>query len=256
MLSKGQISRLRALQGRRGRDDAGEFLVEGIRLAEDLLASPIVPRLAVISPSLEDSGRGRALADRLRAATTTLEASDADLGRIGTTETHQGVILAAATPTARLSELDLGAATLLIVLDAIQDPGNFGTIVRCADAFGASAVIALPGTADPWNPKSVRSAAGASFRVPVIMATFTDVRDAVRSAGGVVLGAAMDGTDVGELSELARPTALVLGNEGAGLSDDVRAACDALVAVPIRSAESLNVGVAAGILMYALMRSA
>lgn len=255
MLSKGESARLEALQRRRGREQSGEFLVEGVRLVEDLLASPLVLRKALISPSLEDTGRGMALARRLRESAPTEDVTEAQLARIATTETTQGVVAVAGIPVFDLRDVPLAARSLVIVLDAVQDPGNFGTIVRSADAFGAALIAALPGTVDPWNPKSVRSAAGSSLRVPIVETNVRDLVEYLRAHDCVLLGADMQGADV-EQSAAPGPVALALGNEGAGLSDDVRAECDRLVAVPIRgSAESLNVGVAAGILMYLLSRT-
>lgn len=257
MLSRSQLSRFQALQRRRGRDESGEFLVEGVRLVEDLIVSPVVPVTALLAPSLEDTPRGRRLAQRLRDAGYATEVSEAELGRICTTDTPQGVAVIARIPSVSLTDLDIGPDSLLLVLDAVQDPGNFGTIVRCADAFGAAAVLTLPGTVDPWNPKSVRSAAGSSLRVPVIATSAAELEHAIRAREGTILGAAMEGIDVAVVARGARrPVALVLGNEGAGLGADARRICDDLVSVPISgAAESLNVGVAAGILVYVLTRS-
>jgi RNA methyltransferase, TrmH family len=257
MLSRSQFSRFQALQRRRGRDESGEFLVEGVRLVEDLLESPVVPVTALLAPSLEDTPRGRRLAQRLLDAGFATAVTDAELARICTTDTPQGVAVIARIPRASLTDLDIGANTLLLVLDAVQDPGNFGTVVRCADAFGATAVLTLPGTVDPWNPKSVRSAAGSSLRVPVIATSAAELERSIRARGGSILGASMEGIDVAAVARAARrPVALVLGNEGAGIGTDARRICDELVSVPIRgAAESLNVGVAAGILVYVLTRS-
>ena len=249
------MKRLRALHRRKGREEAGEFLVEGVRQVEDLLGSPVVPRLVVISPSLEDTPRGRELAARVREATETAEVGDAELAQLATTDTPQGILAIAAIPRVALSDIDLGERSLVIVLDAVQDPGNFGTIVRSADAFGAALIAALPGTVDPWNPKAVRSSAGSSLRVPIVETDLDPLLVHLRSQGATLLGADMHGEDV-ERSVRTGSVALALGNEGAGLSDGVRAACDRLVSVPIAgAAESLNVGVAAGILMYLLSRA-
>jgi TrmH family RNA methyltransferase len=255
MLSRAQAGRVRALHRRKGREESGEFLVEGVRLVEDLIASPVVPCLALISPSLEDTGRGRELAARIRAVTATAEVSDAELGQLATTETTQGIVAVAAIPRAALSDVTLDERSLIIVLDAVQDPGNFGTIVRSADAFGAAMIAALPGTVDPWNPKAVRSAAGSSLRIPIVETKLDALLDHLRAHGGTLLGADMHGVSV-EHAVHGGPVALALGNEGAGLGEVVREACDQLVSVPIGdAAESLNVGVAAGILMYLLSRS-
>ncbi|HSJ26066.1 MAG TPA: RNA methyltransferase [Longimicrobiales bacterium] len=254
MLSKAEAKRLQGLARARARSESGLFLAEGVRVVEDLLDSPIVPRLAVISTSLEDTDRGAALAARLRQHVRTETVPDHELRRLADTESPQGVVVAAEIPRPQLEALVLPEDALIVVLDAVQDPGNFGTIVRSADAFGATAVCTLAGTVDPWNPKAVRGAAGSSLRVPVIETDGATLLPFLEGAGFRILGADMGGADIGGVVAGAR-TALVLGNEGAGIGVELRAHLDGTVAVPIRgSAESLNVGVAAGILLYMLSR--
>jgi RNA methyltransferase, TrmH family len=254
VLSKAEAKRLHALARPRERRETGLFLAEGVRLVEDLLRSAIVPRLAVIATSLEDSSRGAELAAQLRARVRTETVTESELHAIADTDAPQGVVVAAEIPRHEAGAILLPEHGLVAVLDAVQDPGNFGTIVRSADAFGAAAVLALPGTVDPWNPKSVRSAAGSSLRVPIVEADAPTALARLRGADYRILGADMAGTDVGAVPGAPR-TALVLGNEGAGISASLREQLDGTVSVPIRgAAESLNVGVAAGILLYMLSR--
>lgn len=254
MLSRAELKRLRALARPRGRAGTGLFVAAGVRLAEDTLNSPVVLRVALVAASLEDTERGRRLAAALRERVRTETVTEAELQSVAATETPQGVVVVAEIPRRSLDDVVVGERSLVVVLDAVQDPGNFGTIVRSADAFGAACVIALPGTVDPWNPKSVRSAMGSSLRVPVVESTWTESVAWLRPRGFRVLGADMTGQPVDALPPGPR-TAVVLGNEGAGLSDVVRAALDATVSIPLRGhAESLNVGVAAGILLYLLSR--
>jgi RNA methyltransferase, TrmH family len=254
MLSRADARRLHALKQRGERQKSGLFLAEGVRLVEELLDSAIVPRLAVTSTSLEDTPRGAALAAALRGRVRTETTTESELARLAGTDTPQGVVVAAEIPRRDLASVTPGERSLVVLLDAVQDPGNFGTIVRSAEAFGAGLVCALPGTVDPWNPKAVRSAAGASLRVPLVEADLEPAMAYLRAAGFRVLGAAADGMPVEALPPIAR-TALVLGNEGAGLSESTRRFIHDTVAVPIRgAAESLNVGVAAGILLYLLSR--
>lgn len=254
MLSRAELKRLRALGRPRGRAESGLFLAEGVRVAEDLLASGAVPRVALVAPSLEDNERGRALAHRLRSRVRTLEVSEEELKAVATTDTPQGVVIAAETPRPSLTEITLQERVFAVVLDGVQDPGNLGTIVRSAEAFGATFVATLPGTVDPWNPKAVRSAAGSSLRLPIVEMGVESLLAFLHDAGFVIMGADLAGEDIAGVPVPAR-TALVLGNEGAGLSAAVRSACDRLVSVPIHGeTESLNVGVAAGILLYLLGR--
>jgi TrmH family RNA methyltransferase len=139
----------------------------------------------------------------------------------------------------------------VLVLDAVQDPGNFGALVRSAEALGAAAVVALPGTVDPWNPKSVRAAAGSSFRLPIVPLSWSEALAGFREVGFSIVGADSTGRSVREVR--GERIALVLGNEGAGLSQQVLEVVDELAAVPLRGrAESLNVAAAAAILLYEL----
>jgi RNA methyltransferase, TrmH family len=254
MLSKAEIKRLHGLARPAGRAETGLFLAEGVRLVEELLESAVVPHLAVITSSLEDTSRGAALAGRLRERVRVLEAAEHQLAAIADTATPQGVVVAASIPRWRLEDLPTADRELGVVLDGVQDPGNFGAIVRSADAFGAAWVCTLPGTVDPWNPKAVRSAAGSSLRVPIVESTHAELKEYLSMRGFRTLGADMAGAPVGEAGRPPR-VALVLGNEGAGLRPETRTLLDGAVSVPVRRViESLNVGVAAGILLYELSR--
>jgi TrmH family RNA methyltransferase len=152
-----------------------------------------------------------------------------------------------------LTNLPEGNSMRLLVLDAVQDPGNVGTIIRTAAALGASATFSLPGTVDLWNSKVVRSAMGAHFHHPCLSGTW-DHLDAFRRDRGLQIWAAdASGEAIGGQSPPSR-LAIVLGNEGGGLSTDTRERADQFVALPIASTvESLNVAVAAGILLYELL---
>lgn len=253
MLKAAEAKIVRGLKRRKMREAEGLFLAEGVRVAEELLRSGIDLRLAVVAPSLEDTSRGRALHEALRALAAYRRVSEAELARLADTSTPQGVVLVGAIPRATLDDIEAGAGPLL-VLDGVQDPGNVGTLVRAADAFGAGAVIALPGTADPWNPKVVRAAAGSLFRVPVIQAEREALLGWLRARRTALYVADVRGPAIEDLALPARP-ALVLGNEGAGVDETLARAADGTVAVPIRGgAESLNVAMAGSILLYLLSR--
>jgi TrmH family RNA methyltransferase len=255
MLTKAESRLLHALKSRSGREKNDAFVVEGIRALEELLASGIDLNFAIVSPSLEDSGRGRALSERLAAHATVRRVRDAELRALTDTTTPQGVIAIARIPHPSLTQLRPSNRAVVLVLDAIQDPGNLGTLIRSADAFAIDCVIALPGSVDYWNPKVVRSAAGAAFRVPLI----TESEDAVwrwlEQHAFQLYDANMQGADVGEVKERAR-VALVVGNEGAGLRAETRKRVHNMIAIPMPGrAESLNVAVAAGILLYELSKT-
>jgi TrmH family RNA methyltransferase len=253
-LSAAETRRIRALSRRRSREAAGRFLAEGVRVVEELLDSGLTVELAVVGPGLRESERGRALLLRLEARTDVREVGRGELRELADTETAQGVLAVAVAPETDLAGLVPAGRAVVLVLDGVQDPGNLGTLARSAAAFGCAALVALPGTVDPWNPKAVRAAAGASFRVPVIREEVAVVMEWLSRHGFVLVGADAAGEPV-DRAALPQRVALVLGNEGAGLSADVAARCERMVAVPMRSGtESLNVAVAAGILLYELTR--
>lgn len=250
-----EMKELRALQTRKGREENGRFLAEGIRVVEDLLESPLPIQWIATSSTLEDTERGRALVESIdRHAVPRSQLDDREFLRTAGTENSQGVIAVAEIPRLSIDAMQLSDPPhVVLVLDAVQDPGNFGTMLRSAEALGAVGVVALPGTVDPWNPKSVRAAAGSSFRIPVVQLDADEAFTELRRLGFKVLGAEVGGRDIAELR--GDRVAIVLGNEGAGLSSEVRDAVDAVAAVPLRGpAESLNVAAAAAILLYELTR--
>ncbi|MFL5381529.1 MAG: TrmH family RNA methyltransferase [Longimicrobiaceae bacterium] len=246
---------LRALAERKHREAEGLFVAEGVRAVEDLAASPLPLRFAAASSSLEDTPRGAALLRALERRGTPVRAVDERaLAALAGTEHPQGVLAVATIPRAGLDALRLDAEpAAVLVLDAVQDPGNFGTLVRTAEALGAAGVIALPGTVDPWNPKSVRAAMGASFRLPIAAAGWDEAGPWL-AGRGVAVVAAVVGADPLP-SPPPRRAALVLGNEGAGVGEETLARAGVRAGIPLRGrAESLNVAAAGAILLHELLR--
>jgi TrmH family RNA methyltransferase len=243
----------RDLRRRKARERQHLFTVEGVRTVEELTRSSLRIHGVLVAPQLADAPRGTALLTALRErGVDVLDVSAQEFASAAETDSPQGVLAIAAAPAHSLDTLALPLAARIVVLDAVQDPGNAGTIVRTAAALGATAVVTTPGTVDLWNAKVVRSAMGAGFFLPTFAATW-DALDAFRHRESFALwGADAAGTPVHELKPPDR-LALVVGNEGAGLSDDARQRVDRLAALPIASTvESLNVAVATGILLYQL----
>lgn len=255
MLSRREERLLRSLRQRKSREAEGLFLAEGVRAVEDLAASALPLRFALAASTVGDTARGRALLDVLAAKGVAVhEATERELAALADTETPQGILAVAAIPSAGLDELSVDAEpAVIVVLDAVQDPGNFGTLARTAEALGAVGLVALPGTVDPWNPKSVRAAMGSTFRLPIVPVDWEGLSPWLSSRGFATLAAAAGGEPIPH--PRPRRAALVLGNEGAGVSEDTRARADRVVGIPIRGrAESLNVAAAGAILLYELLR--
>ena len=205
-----------------------------------------------MAPKLVDSARGTALVADAR--TRGLEVSEVDekeFRSAAETDSPQGIVALAQRPERSLDTMDPAAPVRLLLLDAVQDPGNVGTIIRTAAALGATATVALPGTVDVWNAKVVRSAMGAHFHHPAFHASWADVDSFLRRTSTPLWAADADG----EALPTAAPArlALAVGNEGSGLSSPVRGAAERIVSLPITSTvESLNVAVATGILLHEL----
>jgi len=228
-------------------------VAEGVRSVEELLRSGLAVRGVLVAPQLAEAPRGQLLRSSLEAASVEIaEVSEKDFRSAAETESPQGVIAIGEIPKREFALLNTEERCRLLVLDGVQDPGNVGTIIRTAAALGATATIALPGTVDLWNPKVIRGSMGAQFTHAAFHATTAELfrfleRTRIElwcaDAGGEPLSAAP-----------APPRlAIALGNEGSGLSSDMRSASRKTVSLPITSdVESLNVAVAAGIILYQL----
>lgn len=243
------------LRHRKTREREGLVLVEGIRSVGEALRTGAEPQFAVVSPRLETLAWGMDLLTTLRTRLDEVErVGDAELEAIADTERPQGVLVVFRQPDLETAPLEVEGRYL--VLDAVQDPGNVGTLVRAATAFDLDGVVALDGTADPWGPKAVRSSAGMVFRAPVRQARAEEAVELLARAGVPLFVADASGTDVGALPYQAS-WALAVGNEGAGVREALRSASSRAVRIPMPGpAESLNAAVAGAILMYALTREA
>ncbi len=145
--------------------------------------------------------------------------------------------------------------TLGVVLAGIQDPGNLGTILRSAEAFGVTGVLSLPGTASAWNPKAVRASAGSVFRVPVLAVSERECLEELHAAGVKILATTVRAAPPADLVDLAGPVALIIGNEGKGVANDLAAKADTRITIPCPGpVESLNAAVAASVLLYEAAR--
>jgi RNA methyltransferase, TrmH family len=145
--------------------------------------------------------------------------------------------------------------TLVIVLAGLQDPGNLGTILRSAEAFGATGVVSLPGTVSAWNTKAVRASAGSVFRVPLIAASEADCFARLHEAGVKISATTSRGAKSADRVDLSGPVALIIGNEGNGVPGAFAAQADGTITIPFPGpVESLNAAVAASVLLYEASR--
>ena len=177
-------------------------------------------------------------------------------GSLMETQTPQGIAALLVPPLRSLQDV-LVSTPLILVVAGLQDPGNLGTLIRSAEAFGASGVVATPGTVSAWNQKSLRASAGSIFRLPVVGVTIEELAG-LKGRGVVVMAAvAWDTRHAVEVHDavFAQATAILIGNEGAGLSEELLRLADVMVTIPCPGkVESLNAAVAGSLLLYEASR--
>ena len=253
-------STIRDLQRRKARGRRGLALIEGVRLVEEALAAGITIRGALVSPDLARTARGTELvADLERHAVPVEEIGARAFAQLADTETPQGIMAVIEPRRTRAEDFAPRPDAVVLVIDGVQDPGNVGTLVRTAHALGAAGTVVLRGTADPTSPKALRAAMGATFRHPVVALDDNGFIAWARKHGVTLWAAATDGTPLPRaLPSAGRgkgPIAVIVGNEGAGIRPQLNAVAAQRVAIPLaQGAESLNVAVAAGILLYEVTR--
>jgi len=249
--------------------------VEGPKLVEDALRSGLQAEALLVSEA------GEAGLERiLRAASESeagiprsrvLRTTEKLFASVAGTETPQGVAALFRQPEWQFDDVVSGVATtdgalrgdaaLVMVMAGVQDPGNIGTIIRSAEAFGATGAVATRGSADPWSPKALRASAGSGLRFPVLRGMAIPVLLAQLRVAGVKIvaasshSAALSAGGSSAATDLREPVAIFIGNEGAGLPREIEHAADARISIPMSAAvESLNAGVAASVVLYEAAR--
>lgn len=252
------VRRIRALAARSTRDAEGRFVLDGVRLIEEALAANVPLEVCVYDPAApRASSRLAALLETLRDRGVRLvPAAPHVIAAASQVETPQGIVAVAGFPqTAPAAALD-DAALLLVVADGIQDPGNLGTIVRVADAAAATAVAITGTAADPHHPKTVRATMGSLFHLPVFEMETEALIGALWDRAVRVLVADQRGATEYSSADYRPPIALVFGSEAVGPDPRWIAAAAAMLRIPIHGrAESLNVAMAAGLLLYEARRA-
>jgi TrmH family RNA methyltransferase len=250
------VRRCRELAGRRDAR-AGEILIDGRHLLSEALAAGVSISAAAGTAAAWDSADGRALAARLESSGARVYvATSAVLEAASPVKTPSGIVAVARRPSREAPGVFAGAPALVVCAVHVQDPGNVGAIVRAADAAGASGVIAAAGSADPFGWKALRGSMGSAFRVPI--AVVADAESACARAREhhllVLAASPAAGTDLRE-HDLTRPVMILVGGEGAGLPASAEALADASLRIPMRPpVESLNVAVAAGVILFEAQR--
>lgn len=252
------VKYIKSLQQRKYREKERSFLLEGIRLIEEALESDWPLQLVAYSNRLQESSRGLKLLQVLEARRIPLlYLSNGLLEKTGDTQTTQGVLAVALEKEVGWEELWQGSKNpVLVIIDGVQDPGNLGTIIRTADATGAQGILLTKGTADLYNPKTIRSTMGSIFHLPIIK--IEDLKlclEQLKDKGIKTVVGDLTAEEYCFDQDYTGSVAICVGNEGVGPSAELKETAQELVKIPMfGQAESFNVAVAAGILLYEINR--
>jgi TrmH family RNA methyltransferase len=249
------------LRERRERDATGLTLIDGGREALRAMEAGAVVEAAFVCPPLLASREAQRVAEKLSqsfgpfgASIEYAEVSERAFERLAYGDRADGVILVVRAPKVELADVPLPATPLVVVTEDVEKPGNVGAILRSADAVGADAVIAVGGT-DLFNPNVIRASVGTVFTVPVVAATAAETEAWLRSKGIRIVASLVDAERLHVDADLRGPLAIVLGSEATGLSEAWRSEGVEGIRLPMAGvADSLNVSVAAAVLLYEAWR--
>ncbi|MDQ2861247.1 MAG: RNA methyltransferase [Pseudomonadota bacterium] len=250
-LANPAVKAARALHSGKGREAGGLFLAEGLKIVTEAVEQGRAPRLLLYGASAADHPLLARAAAVARESVEVMPAILAKISRRDNPQTVLGVFEQAYTP---LADLDPAAARCWVALQAVRDPGNLGTIVRTADAAGCGGVILVGDCCDPYSVEAVRATMGSIFAVAVARCGVDEFIAWRRVWPGSVVGTLLTaGTDF-RAAAYRDPTLILMGNEQAGLPPELAAICDTTVKIPMRGrADSLNLAVATGVMIYAVM---
>jgi TrmH family RNA methyltransferase len=251
------VKRLRSLRDKKARRAEGLFLAEGLRILTEARDSGRLPEIVAFSAE----GAKHPLAAQIIAATEAaggeaIETSPDILSKMSGKDNPQLLLGAYRQPEASLSGIDRSKAPLWIVVQALRDPGNIGTILRTGDAAGAGGLILIDDCADPYSVEAVRASMGAIFTQAVATARWDDFLPWLRSGDGQLVGTSLKATSDYLEANYTQPCFLLIGNEQQGLPAEYEAACDLLVKIPMAGrADSLNAAMATAVMAFAVRAS-
>ncbi|MBT9330215.1 RNA methyltransferase [Acidipila sp. 4G-K13] len=235
---------------RPGREE-GAISIEGEHLVQEALRSGIQFHAVFVRSGNQAALKRLSLPEEI----SVIELTPEVFASAVQTETPQGIAALIEPPRFALQDVLKGAQPLVVVVAALQDPGNLGTLVRSAEAFGATGVVVLPGTVSVWNPKALRASSGSAFRLPVVFSSLDDLTAMLRENKVVLYASTAESGVACCDADLTTASAILIGNEGGGLPAEILRMADERITIPTPGpVESLNAGVAAGILLYEAAR--
>jgi TrmH family RNA methyltransferase len=247
------VRRIRSLRSRKGREETGLFLAEGIRIVGEAAELGAEIESLVTAPELLTSDFARGLVERLRGTVPVLELSPAVFESISGKEGPQGIAAVIRQRLCSLDQTDPRRGLCWIALEGVADPGNLGSILRTSDAAGAAGILLLGATTDPYDPSAVRGSMGALFSQQLVRTDLNNLRQWSGANDIAIVGTGDAATLDYREAEYRRPLILLMGSERQGLSPEARALCGALVRIPMTGrSDSLNLAVATGVMLYEL----
>ncbi len=251
------VKRLRSLRDKKHRREQGLFLAEGLRILTEARDSGRLPEIVAFSAE----GAKHPLAAEIIAATEAaggdaIETSPDILSKMSGKDNPQMLLAAYRQPDTSLARIDRSKTPLWIVVQALRDPGNIGTILRTGDAVGAGGLILIDDCADPYSVEAVRASMGAVFTQEIATAPWREFVGWLRSGDGQLVGTSLKATQDYLEAEYCQPCFLLIGNEQQGLPAEYEVECDSLVKIPMAGrADSLNAAMATAVMAFAIKAS-
>ncbi|HJV44406.1 MAG TPA: RNA methyltransferase [Bacillota bacterium] len=237
------------LLSKKGRMKDGLYIIEGEHLVEEALKAKMNIDCLIIQV-----GQEHKLHHLEIGATQIYYVTDAVMRKLTETQTPQGICAIVQIERPSIEDI-VTDKSFILILDALQDPGNLGTIIRTADAVGVDAIILGRGTVDLYNPKVIRSTMGSIFHIPIVEEDLECLLPQLKEMGFKRIAASLEGSVAYDQPIYDGPIAIVIGNEANGVSGQVLDQCEARIKIPIYGkSESLNAAIAAGIILYEVIR--
>ena len=257
--ANGEVKLLRSLHDRKYRRKTGWFLAEGMRICTEALQLGHAPvRLVYVAGRELEPGLAALISACRDAGGRVLPVSENLLCRISRKDNAQIVMGAYAQAWTGLDEMISSSLPVgcWVALDRVRDPGNLGTIMRTADAVAAKGIILIDDCTDPYSVEAVRASMGAVFNVRLIQVTATDFSQFCQRWTGSIIGTSLTASADYRQADWSQPLVLLMGNEQAGLSDEMMRLCTQLVSLPMNGrSDSLNLAVATGVCLYEMLKT-
>jgi RNA methyltransferase, TrmH family len=249
------VKRVRALREKKHRRREGLFLAEGLRILAEARDQGVLPEMLFMASAARPHALAEALIADVEAAGGDVIVTSPDiLSKISGKDNAQALVGVYKDRLTPLGALDRAAAPIWFVAQAMRDPGNLGTLLRIGDAVGAGGTILVDDCVDPFSVETVRASMGALFTQRIAQASWTAFHAWLREGPGQLIGTSLNTAQDYQAPRYVAPTFLMIGNEARGLPEEMEAACDLLVKIPMMGrADSLNAAVAGAVVAYEVL---